>query len=163
MGVKETQFTHIKSDGKLSMVDVGQKETTERIALAQGRVFAKDGTLQKIKEQGLKKGDVFATAHLAGIMGAKQTSSLIPLCHPLALDSVKIEFEMHPDHVLVLGTAKTSARTGVEMEALTAVSVACLTLYDMCKAVDKAMVISDICLLKKTGGKSGEYLRETDV
>jgi cyclic pyranopterin monophosphate synthase len=162
MGVKDSNFTHLKADGKLRMVDVGQKESTRRVALARGRIFAQAETLRKIQEQSLKKGDVFATAHLAGIMGAKQTSNLIPLCHSLALDSVKVEFTLNSDHVLVFATAKTSARTGVEMEALTAVSVACLTLYDMCKAVDKTMVISDICLLKKTGGKSGDFFRESD-
>ncbi|MCO4783354.1 MAG: cyclic pyranopterin monophosphate synthase MoaC [Candidatus Cloacimonetes bacterium] len=156
----QNELSHVDKDGTISMVDVGHKNTTQRVAVASGKVYGKADTLFKIKDNQMKKGDVISTAHLAGIMGAKKTSDLIPLCHPLFLDTVNLQFEINDDHVEVLATAKTSGKTGVEMEALSAVSVACLTIYDMCKAVDKEMVISEICLLEKQGGKSGHFIRE---
>lgn len=142
------------------MVDVGDKGTTQRVAVAQGFIQMKDETAQMIQSNQHKKGDVLTTANIAGIQGAKRTSDLIPLCHTLLLSKVKLEFEIESGGVRVEAMVKTSAQTGVEMEALTAVSVACLTIYDMCKAVDKDMVISQICLLEKQGGKSGHYQRK---
>ncbi|PCJ21453.1 MAG: cyclic pyranopterin monophosphate synthase MoaC [Candidatus Cloacimonadota bacterium] len=156
----QNELSHVDKNGSVSMVDVGHKETTQRIAIASGKIFGKKETLIKIKDNQMKKGDVITTAHIAGILGAKKTSDLIPLCHPLFLDSVKLSFEILKDHVYIVATAKTSGKTGVEMEALSAVSVACLTIYDMCKAIDKEMVISDICLQEKQGGKSGHFIRE---
>ncbi|MCJ8345578.1 cyclic pyranopterin monophosphate synthase MoaC [bacterium] len=155
----QNELSHVDQDGNVSMVDVGHKEITQRVAIASAKIFGKKETLIKIKENQLKKGDVLTTAHIAGICAAKKTSDLIPLCHPLFLDSVKLEFQSHIDHIEVLATAKTSGKTGVEMEALSAVSIACLTIYDMCKAIDKEMIITDICLKEKKGGKSGHFLR----
>lgn len=155
------KFTHFDNDGKAIMVDVGDKAPTKREALATGQVQMRPDTLQRILDRKVEKGDVFAVARLAGIMAAKQTSALIPLCHPLPLTSVEVDFDCDAKQGLVdIGaTAKVTGQTGVEMEALTAVSVAALTIYDMCKAVDKEMVISNICLQKKTGGKSGTFTR----
>ena len=152
-------FTHFDSDGKAVMVDVSDKDVTERIAVAKGRVLMEDATLALIREGGVKKGDVLSVARLAGIMGAKKTPDLIPLCHPLALTSVKCDLEIAEDEpaIEIIATCKLKGRTGVEMEALTAVSVAALTVYDMCKAVDKSMRISNIRLVHKSGGKSGVY------
>lgn len=154
-----SELTHIGPDGRARMVDIGDKAVTERIALAQGRVVMSPDTLTLALGRDTKKGDPIAIAELAGIMAAKRTADLIPLCHPLPLTSVKVEIE--PDDTLsalsVSARVKTSGKTGVEMEALTAVSAACLTLYDMLKAVDKAMVIEGIELVEKTGGKSGDY------
>ncbi|MCR9134645.1 MAG: cyclic pyranopterin monophosphate synthase MoaC [Alphaproteobacteria bacterium] len=156
-----TGLTHIDEDGAAHMVDVGQKSETERIAAAEGWVKMKAETLQLIRSGNAKKGDVIGVARLAGIMAAKQTSNLIPLCHPLMLSKVSVDIE--EDTTLpglrVEATAKLTGRTGVEMEALTAVSVACLTIYDMAKAVDRAMEIRDIRLVKKSGGKSGSWSR----
>jgi len=144
------------------MVDVGKKEVTQRTALASGQVQMQQATLERIRDRKFAKGDVLEVARLAGIMAAKQTSSLIPLCHAIALDSVQVQFDF-PDArtVLIEATVGCTARTGVEMEALTAVSVAALTIYDMCKSVDRAMAISAIRLEEKTGGRSGHY-RRTD-
>jgi len=141
------------------MVDVGAKSATQRTATARGAVHMAAATMQKITERGFKKGDVLAVAQLAGIMGAKRTPDLIPLCHPLALTSVSVSLIPDPARsaVDIEATCKLSGQTGVEMEALTAVSVAALTVYDMCKAVDKAMRITDIRLVHKAGGKSGEF------
>tara|TARA_Y100000052_G_scaffold27593_1_gene37107 strand:+ start:14836 stop:15276 length:441 start_codon:yes stop_codon:yes gene_type:complete len=141
------------------MVDVGGKADTERVAIAQGRISMARETFALACGRDTKKGDPIAIAELAGIMGAKRTSDLIPLCHPLPLTSVKLEITPSDaeDALIVTASAKTTGKTGVEMEALTAVSVACLTLYDMLKAVDKAMVIGGIELLEKSGGKSGHY------
>lgn len=154
-----TDFTHIDAEGNARMVDVGAKAQTERTATARGTVLMATDTLQKITDRGFKKGDVLSVAQLAGIMGAKRTPDLIPLCHPLALTSVKVS--LTPDAargaVDIEATCKLTGQTGVEMEALTAVSVAALTVYDMCKAVDKAMHITDIRLVHKAGGKSGEF------
>jgi|TARA_R110000782_G_scaffold66565_1_gene134943 cyclic pyranopterin monophosphate synthase len=152
-------LSHIGPDGRARMVDIGSKVETERTAIAAGRVRMAPDTLQRALDRDTKKGDPIAIAELAGIMGAKRTSDLIPLCHPLPLTSVTVSIERDGDAeaLRVIATAKTTGRTGVEMEALTAVSVACLTLYDMLKAVDKAMVIDGIELIEKTGGKSGDY------
>jgi len=152
-------FTHFDADGKARMVDVSDKAETERIATAKGRITMQPATLAMIRDGGVKKGDVLSVARLAGIMGAKRTPDLIPLCHPLALTAVKVELSLGEaeNAVEITATCKLVGRTGVEMEALTAVSVAALTVYDMCKAVDRAMVISEIRLTQKSGGKSGTY------
>jgi len=154
-----SDFTHFDSEGKAHMVDVSDKAESERIAVAKGLVVMLPETLALIESGGVKKGDVLSVARLAGIMGAKQTPNLIPLCHPLSLSSVKLELGLLPDQkaVEITATCKLKGRTGVEMEALTAVSVAALTVYDMCKAVDRAMRITDLRLVHKSGGKSGTY------
>lgn len=143
------------------MVDVGEKASTHRVAVAEGRILAHPETLQLIREGGHKKGDVLGVARLAGIMAAKKTSDLVPLCHPLALTRVELELEVRPDAVRCVATVETRGQTGVEMEALCAVQVALLTVYDMCKAVDRGMVISGCRLLEKSGGRSGTWKRET--
>jgi cyclic pyranopterin phosphate synthase len=152
-------LTHIDESGTAHMVDVSDKETTSRTAVACGSVWMKPETLTMIRAGAAKKGDVIATARIAGIMAAKRTHELIPLCHPLALSKVAIDIKPSEDEprIDVIATAKVSGQTGVEMEALTAVSVACLTLYDMVKAVDRGIRIGDIRLLEKTGGKSGSF------
>ena len=143
------------------MVDVGKKEATERVATASAKVRMKPETLALITQGEIKKGDVFATARVAGIMAAKRTPELIPLCHPIPLTSVTVDISAHaPDQVWISATARTTYQTGVEMEALTAASLAALTIYDMCKAVDRGMQIFDLQLEHKSGGKSGEYQRE---
>lgn len=141
------------------MVDVSDKEVTARVAIARGSIRMAPATLALIGAGGFKKGDVLSIARLAGIMGAKRTSELIPLCHPLALSSVTVDIEVSPDRdgLDITATCKIAAQTGIEMEALTAVSVAALTVYDMCKAVDRGMIIGDIRLSHKSGGKSGSY------
>jgi len=156
------KLTHFDKDGKAIMVDVGGKPATQRVALAGGSVQMQPATLRRILDREIEKGDVFSVARLAGIMAAKQTAHLIPLCHPLALTSVEVEFAPFPDQgrVEIAATAKVTGQTGVEMEALTAVSVAALTVYDMCKAIDKSMVLGDIRLVEKRGGKSGTWRRE---
>lgn len=153
-------LTHIGANGEANMVDVGDKAETVRIAVAEGRVQMRMETLDLILQGNAKKGDVIATARLAGIMAAKQTSSLIPLCHPLMLSKVLVDITPDPDlpGLRVEAIVKLTGRTGVEMEALTAVSVACLTIYDMAKAVDREMEISGIRLLEKSGGRSGDYI-----
>ena len=152
-------FTHVDKEGKARMVDVSDKAETERSATAKGSVTMQPATLALIKEGGVKKGDVLSVARLAGIMGAKRTPDLIPLCHPLALTSVQVDLTLDEarNAVDITATCKLTGRTGVEMEALTAVSVAALTVYDMCKAVDRSMTISEIRLVHKSGGKSGTY------
>ncbi|MCD6188400.1 MAG: cyclic pyranopterin monophosphate synthase MoaC [Desulfuromusa sp.] len=156
------ELTHFDEEGKAIMVDVGGKPLTVREAVAGGKVQMKPETLQQILTQRMKKGDVFSVARVAGIMAAKQTSSLIPLCHPLPLSAVEIDFDSDPQQgqVTISATAKVTGQTGVEMEALMAVSVAALTIYDMCKAIDREMVIEEISLLKKSGGKSGTFTRK---
>ncbi|WP_259779769.1 cyclic pyranopterin monophosphate synthase MoaC [Aestuariispira ectoiniformans] len=153
------KLTHIDEQGNAVMVDVSPKDETERVATARGSILMQPETLLLIKEGGVKKGDVLTVAQLAGIMGAKRTPDLIPLCHPLALTSVKVTLSLSQDSnaVDIEATCKLKGRTGVEMEALTAVSVAALTVYDMVKAADKSMRITDIELVYKAGGKSGEY------
>ena len=155
-------FTHLDEDGNAVMVDVSAKATTERTATARGSVLMTAETMALIQAGGLKKGDVLSVAQLAGIMGAKRTPDLIPLCHPLNLSSVKVDLACDPDRnaVDITATCKLTGQTGVEMEALTAVSVAALTVYDMCKAVDKGMRLTDIRLIHKAGGKSGVYEAE---
>lgn len=157
-----SKLTHFDEGGNAVMVDVSPKDETERTATAKGRVLMSAETLSLIAEGGFKKGDVLSVAQLAGIMGAKRTPDLIPLCHPLALTSVKVNLSLAPESnaVEIEATCKLKGRTGVEMEALTAVSVAALTVYDMCKAADKSMQISDIRLTHKSGGKSGIYTAE---
>jgi cyclic pyranopterin phosphate synthase len=155
-----TDLTHLDSAGRARMVDVGAKPVTSRRAVASGAVRMKPETLALITSGGVAKGDVLAVARVAGIMAAKKTGELIPLCHPLGLDSVAVELEPSgPDTLAITATATVNGRTGIEMEALTAVSVAALTVYDMCKAVDKNMTISDIRLEEKSGGRSGDYRR----
>ena len=156
------RLTHFDKDGKALMVDVGAKQATKREALAAGEVRMRPTTLARILDRQVEKGDVLGVARLAGIMGAKQTASLIPLCHPLSLDSVEVDFDWDTQQgILRIGAlAKVTGKTGVEMEAMTAVSIAALTIYDMCKAVDKEMVIGEIRLLKKSGGKSGHFQRK---
>ncbi len=153
------EFTHLDSQGRARMVDVSDKAATGRVAVARGRIVMSPETLAKIREGGVGKGDVLSVARLAGIMGAKRTSDLIPLCHPLPLSSVKVELSLDPDAgaVDITATCKVVGSTGVEMEALTAVSLAALTIYDMCKALDRGMRIGDIRLIHKSGGKSGTY------
>jgi cyclic pyranopterin phosphate synthase len=154
------RFTHLDSKGIARMVDVGAKKITARTATATGRIEVSKATLKAIQSGGIEKGDVFSVARLAGIMGAKKTPDLIPLCHPLALNSVKVELKAAKDGIPAIditATCKVTAKTGVEMEALTAVSVAALTVYDMCKAADKSMRITDIRLTHKAGGRSGTY------
>jgi cyclic pyranopterin phosphate synthase len=154
-----SELTHLDAHGHAHMVDVGQKQITERTATAEGYVIMQPETLRLITAGGHKKGDVIAVARIAGIQGAKQCSTLIPLCHPLMLTSVKVELTPEPEHqrMRIESTCKLSGQTGVEMEALTAVSVAALTLYDMCKAVDKSMTIDGVRLLDKQGGRSGHW------
>ncbi len=152
-------FTHFDAEGRAVMVDVSDKAETERTATARGSVLMQPETLALIMQGGVKKGDVLSVARLAGIMGAKRTPDLIPLCHPLMLTSVKVDLTCDPDRnaVDITATCKLKGQTGVEMEALTAVSVAALTVYDMCKAVDRGMTITEVKLLHKAGGKSGEW------
>jgi cyclic pyranopterin phosphate synthase len=152
-------LTHLDERGAANMVDVSAKPQSERVAVAEGRVTMAPATLRLILDGNAKKGDVIGTARIAGIMAAKRTHELIPLCHPLALTRVAVEIdaEVEPPALRVTATAKVSGQTGVEMEALTAVSVACLTIYDMLKAADKAMTLGPIRLLEKTGGRSGTY------
>jgi len=152
-------LSHIDDQGKAKMVDVGQKQDTERIAIAEGFVVMKKETLALIREGSMKKGDVLTVAQLAGIMAAKHTPDLIPLCHPLMLTDIQVALEINEaiPGVRIVATVSSIGKTGVEMEALTAVSVAALTVYDMAKAVEKTMVIKDIRLLEKHGGKSGDW------
>ena len=154
------ELTHLDETGAARMVDVGDKQMTRRTATAQAVVTMQPETLQKIVDGDMPKGDVFACARIAGIMAAKRTSELIPMCHPLPIDSVEVELApLPPDRVRITSTLRCTYRTGIEMEALTAASVAALTVYDMCKAVDRAMRIDEVMLLHKDGGKSGEYDR----
>ena len=156
-----TELTHLNSSGEARMVDIGQKGDTGREAVASGRVLMKPATLAKIKTAGLEKGDVLAVARIAGIMAAKKTPDLIPLCHPILLDNVSVEFDLSGnDCIGITARAKSSGKTGVEMEAMVAASVAALTIYDMAKSVDKGMTITEICLESKQGGKSGVFKRE---
>ena len=155
-------FTHFNENGRARMVDVSDKAETARTAVAFGRVLVNAETFALIRSGGMKKGDVLTTAQIGGIMGAKRTSEIIPMCHNVPLSGVDIDFSMNEADLAVeiTATAKCSGQTGVEMEALTAVSVAALTVYDMCKAVQRDIVIDRICLLRKSGGKSGDFVRE---
>lgn len=151
------KLTHLDEQGKARMVDVGGKADTHRVAIAEGRIAMSGTALAAIRDGTVPKGDVLAAARIAGIMAAKKTAELIPLCHPLALDAVTIDFVLEDQGVRVTASASLTGRTGVEMEALTAVSLALLTIYDMAKAVDKGMVISGVRLIEKRGGKSGHW------
>jgi cyclic pyranopterin phosphate synthase len=157
-----SSFTHFDAEGNARMVDVSEKQITERSATARASVFMQAETLQLILSGGVKKGDVLQVARLAGIMAAKRTSDLIPLCHPLGLDAVEVDLACDQERsaVDISATCRLKARTGVEMEALTAASVAALTVYDMCKAVDRGMRITDVRLTHKAGGKSGEFSQD---
>ena len=152
-----SDFTHFNDAGDPHMVDVGDKSLTTRRAVASGQISMADQTLAKIRDGGHKKGDVIQVAQLAGIMAAKKTPDLIPLCHPLSLSHVSVDITLIENGLEITAECRLDGKTGVEMEALTAVSVAALTVYDMCKAVDKAMVIGPIKLVHKSGGKSGDY------
>ncbi len=154
-----TELTHFNAQGEVHMVDVGAKDVTHRVAVTEGRIFMKESTLRHILSGTNKKGDVLGIARIAGIMASKKTADLIPLCHPLALTKVEIELltEENSAAVYCKATVATSGQTGVEMEALTATQIALLTVYDMCKAVDRGMEISNVRLLKKSGGKSGDW------
>ena len=154
-------FTHFDEQGRTRMVYVGDKPVTGRRAVAMGRVLVNRQTLELIQSGGMKKGDVLTVAQVAGIMGAKKTPELIPMCHPVLMDGISLELTLGEERCLweIRGIVTCSGKTGVEMEALTAVSAAALTVYDMCKAVQKDMVISDICLMEKSGGIHGDYVR----
>ncbi len=153
-------LTHVDAEGRLRMVDVSAKPVTERRAVARGIVRMRSETLRAIRERRTPKGDPLEAARLAGILAAKRTAELIPLCHPLPLTHVDVEVELTEEGITLTASAATTAQTGVEMEALVAVSIAALTLYDMCKAIDREMTITDIRLERKTGGRSGDYVRE---
>lgn len=155
------EFTHINEQGRAKMVDVSGKQDTARTAVAQAVVHMQPETLQAIKEGVIRKGDVLAVAQVAGIMGAKQTSGLIPMCHPLMLSGIDIKFDLDEDNsqIFIRATVKTTGKTGVEMEAITAATIAAVTIYDMAKAVDRWMEIGEIKLLEKQGGKSGHVIR----
>lgn len=153
-------LTHLNERGEAHIVDIGDKPVTRRCAVAQARISGQPETIATIMGGGLKKGDALAVARIAGIMAAKKTSELIPLCHPIPLTKVSVEIEADGETaILILATAETAGQTGVEMEALVAASNTALTLYDMAKAIDRAMVISDLCLVEKSGGKSGNFTR----
>jgi len=160
------EFTHFNEAGRARMVDVSAKASTERVATARAKVLLQSETLEKIQQRTIAKGDVLAVAQVAGVMGAKQTPDLIPMCHPMLLTSVDIAFKEDPQpdlsglcSITITATVKTTGQTGVEMEALTAASVAALTIYDMCKSIDRGMSFTEVCLLSKSGGKSGVYTR----
>ncbi|HSF18879.1 MAG TPA: cyclic pyranopterin monophosphate synthase MoaC [Vicinamibacteria bacterium] len=154
------RLSHVKESGAPQMVDVSRKPSTDREAVAAGRIRISEEAMRVVRTGGTAKGNVVETARLAGILAAKRTASLIPLCHPLSLDHIDVAIEESPGGLTIEARVRSRGRTGVEMEALTAVSVAALTVYDMVKAVDKAMVIDDIRLLRKEGGRSGRYLRK---
>lgn len=155
-------LTHINEEGRAKMVDVSHKAETKREAVASGSIYMQKETLERIKEGTMKKGDVLSVAQVGGIMGCKKTSDIIPMCHPIMISGCDISFKLDSEKckIDIIATAKTVGQTGIEMEALTAVSIAALTIYDMCKAIDRGMLISDIKLMKKTGGKSGTFVRE---
>ncbi len=154
-----SDFTHFTKDGDAQMVDISAKNVTRRIAIAKGHISVSKETIDKIIARGLKKGDVLSVAQLAGIMGAKQTSQLIPLCHPIPLSKIEVNLHLKSNLQLIeiQSECHSTGQTGVEMEALTAVSIAALTIYDMCKSIDKSMQITDIRLTHKSGGKSGDF------
>ena len=152
-----SELTHLDEHGKAQMVDIGGKAETQRVAVASGRIRMNPAALAAIRDGAVPKGDVLAAARIAGIMAAKKTAELIPLCHPLALTAVTVDFAIEDHAVRVTASAALTGRTGVEMEALTATSVALLTIYDMAKAIDKGMVITDLRLIEKRGGKSGDW------
>ena len=153
-------LTHFDQAGKAIMVDVSEKQNTARVAIAQGKIVVNEAVYKAICEGSVKKGDVLGVARIAGIMAAKRTSELIPMCHPLLITKCMVDFKMLPEESAIEAnaTVKVNGQTGVEMEALTAVNVTLLTIYDMCKALDKTMQLQDICLVQKSGGKSGEFV-----
>ncbi len=157
--MSEKKLSHLSTTGQATMVDVGEKNVTRREAIARGKVFMQADTIAVLTKNELPKGNAIEVARLAGILAAKRTGELIPLCHPLGLDYIDVQIKIAADHLDFEACARCNGKTGVEMEALTAVSIAALTLYDMCKAVDKSMSIGEIRLVKKTGGKSGDYIR----
>lgn len=154
------KLTHINSQGRARMVDVSEKENTNRIAVAFGKICMKKETLEKIQNQEIKKGDVLGVAQVAAIMAAKRTFETIPMCHPIPLTGADVDFQVVTDGIEIRMTVRTTGKTGVEMEALNGVSAAALTIYDMCKSIDRAMRIENICLLEKDGGRSGHFVRE---
>ncbi|MBO1225505.1 MAG: cyclic pyranopterin monophosphate synthase MoaC [Candidatus Scalindua sediminis] len=159
--MNKTKLTHIDENGTSRMVDVSEKEVTERIAVAHARVTMKSETFKLIMDKKVTKGDVLGVARVAGIMAAKKTNELIPMCHPLNINSVKIDYtNNNQDSIEITSEVKVSAKTGVEMEALTAVSICALTIYDMCKSADRSMLISEVYLVKKSGGKSGTFINK---
>ena len=153
-----SKLSHVNSNGKARMVNVGQKAETQREAIAKGRITMNPSTLEQVRTTGLEKGDVLAAARVAGIMAAKKTPGLIPLCHPIPIGNIKVEFSLDEENnaINITTTVKSMGKTGVEMEALTATAVAALTIYDMCKAIDRSMTIENIRLIRKSGGKSGK-------
>ncbi|MGL4760861.1 MAG: cyclic pyranopterin monophosphate synthase MoaC [Sarcina sp.] len=157
-------LTHFDKNGNAHMVDVSNKAETKRVALAKGSIKVSDEIIKKIQEGSMKKGDVLGVARIAGIMGSKATSSIIPMCHPLMISQANIDFEIDTENkrIIIFGQVTTTGKTGVEMEALSAVSITALTIYDMCKAVDKGMVIENIHLVSKEGGKSGDFHFESE-
>ncbi len=159
-----TDFTHFNEEGRAKMVDIGEKPVSRRSAVAAARVIVNENTFSLIKSGGMKKGDVLTVAQIAGVMGAKRTPDIIPMCHPILMDGINLELSLDKNRssVEIKASVSCDGRTGVEMEALTAVSVAALTIYDMCKAVQKDMLITDIRLLSKTGGVHGGYKREEE-
>ena len=159
--MNNAKLTHIDENGASRMVDVSEKDVTERIAVAHARVTMKPETFNLIMDKKITKGDVLGVARVAGIMAAKKTSELVPMCHPLNLNSVKIDYEdNNQDSIEITSEVKVTGKTGVEMEALTAVSICALTIYDMCKSADRSMIISDVYLVKKSGGKSGTFINK---
>lgn len=155
-------FTHFNDQGRAKMVNVGEKPESQRVAVAAGRVLVNDETFALIQSGGMKKGDVLTVAQIAGVMGAKRTSDVIPMCHPIQINGIDLTLSLEEENrsVEITASVSCSGKTGVEMEALTAVSIAALTVYDMCKAVQKDMVITDIRLLRKSGGVHGDFVRE---
>ena len=158
----EKKFSHFDSKGNAVMVDVSEKNITERTAIAKGKIYVNSEVMEAVLNQTVKKGDVLGVARVAGIMGVKRTSDLIPMCHPLMISKCSVDFEINEEknYIEAICTVKVEGKTGVEMEALTGVNVTLLTIYDMCKAIDKTMEISEVHLAKKTGGKSGEFINE---
>lgn len=158
----ENKLTHFDSKGNAVMVDVSEKNITQRVAIAKGKIYVNKAAIEAIVNDTVEKGDVLGVARVAGIMGVKKTSELIPMCHPLMITKCSIDFNVNEEenYIEAVCTAKVNGKTGVEMEALTGVNVALLTIYDMCKAIDKTMEISEVHLAKKTGGKSGDFINE---
>jgi len=161
-GIAVTKMTHFNEEGRAKMVEVGHKLNTQREAICHGSVRMKPETIEQILTQNIHKGDVLAVAQVAGLMSAKKTSDLIPMCHNVSLTGADIQFSVDRENncIDIVGTIRTTGKTGVEMEAMTAVSVAALTIYDMCKSIDREITISEIYLVKKAGGKSGDYVRD---
>lgn len=158
----ENELNHFDCNGNAVMVDVSEKNITSRTAIAKGKIFVNNDVMEAISNQTVKKGDVLGVARIAGIMGVKKTSDLIPMCHPLMISKCSVNFELNKEenYIEVICTVKVEGKTGVEMEALTGVNVTLLTIYDMCKAIDKTMEISEVHLVRKTGGKSGEFIND---